>query len=105
MSRLRTAEYIRVAEITARVVRDWIGEVPRFALPPREIALIADLRDIGARLVRNDGARQLLALLIRRCVERTGDAPTVIMLDTALDYVGIAVERVSLSDLGLADRA
>jgi hypothetical protein len=93
--------YERGAEITYRLIRDWPGEVPRFAFPPKEIALLADLRDVGERLARNEGARRLLALLIKRCVERTGNAPTAMMLRVVLEELGIDVEYVSLGELGI----
>lgn len=98
----RDEDYERGAAITYNIVRDWKGEAPRFAFPPKEIALLADLRDIGERLARNEGARKLTALLIKRCVERTGQAPTVMMLRVILDELGIEVEYVSLGELGIA---
>lgn len=76
-------------------------EVPRFAFPPAEIALIADLRDIGEQLARNDSARGLVAELVRWVVERTGEAPTAMMLLMSLEVAEIPIERVALSELGL----
>lgn len=89
------------AELTYKLVRDWTGEAPRFAFPPKEIALDADLRDIGDNLARNDGARELTALLVKRCVERTGQSPTVMMLRVVLEELGIEVEYVALGELGI----
>ena len=83
-------------------MRDWKGEAPRFAFPPKEIVLLADLRDIGERLARNEGARRLLALVIKRCVERTGQAPTAMMLRVVLEELGIEVDQVSLGELGIS---
>lgn len=97
--------YERGAGITFLFVKRWLEdpalEQPRFAFPPKEYALLADLRDIGTRLARNDGARQLVALLIKRCVERTGEAPTAMMLRVVLEQLGHPIEWVSLSALGL----
>jgi hypothetical protein len=93
--------YERGAEITFAIVRDWKGGPPRFAFPPKGVALIADLRDIGQRLARNDAARELVTLLIKRSVERTGHAPTAMMLLVVLEKLGRPIERVSLSELGL----
>lgn len=95
-------DYERGAQITYDVVASWRGAPPLFAFPPKEYALLADLRDIGQRLARNDGARDLLQLLIKRCVERTGQAPTAMMLQVVLETLGHPIERVSLSELGLA---
>lgn len=93
--------YLRGSLVTLAIVSDWTGAPPLFAFPPAEIGLLGDLRDIGARLARNDAARELLALLIAQCVGKTGHAPTAMMLLAALNMTGIAVERVSLSALGL----
>ncbi len=93
--------YKRAAELTYRLVRGWKGETLRFAFPPKEIALIADLRDIGNRLARNDSARSMVALIIKRCVERHGEAPTAMMLRVSLEMAGLPIETVSLSELGL----
>lgn len=93
--------YERGAKITVAIVAGWTGPEPRFAFPPKEIGLIADLSEIGEKLARNNAARELLALLIKRCRERTGQVPTVIMLQVALDMSGIPTETVPLSDLKL----
>ena len=99
---LADESYERGCWITFAVVRGWNGDPPRFAFPPKEYALLADLRDIGQRLARNDSARQLVALLIKRCVERTGNAPTAMMLRVVLEELQHPIETVSLSELGLA---
>lgn len=93
--------YERAAELTYRLVRGWKGETLRFAFPPKEIGLIADLRDIGQRLARNDSARQMVALLVNRCLERHGEAPTAMMLRVALECAGLPIETASLSELGI----
>ncbi|HET7485852.1 MAG TPA: hypothetical protein VFJ64_10830 [Solirubrobacterales bacterium] len=101
MSRDRD-NYNAGAELTWRIVQAWQGERPRFAFPPRNIALIADLRDIGERLARNDAAKKLVALLIDHCVKETGQAPTAMMLRVVLEQSGIPIEYVAPSELGLA---
>jgi hypothetical protein len=97
--------YERGAQLTFLLVREWLGKVverPRFAFPPKDIALIADLRDIGEKLARNDSARELVAHLIECVVNVTGNAPTAMMLRVVLEQLDCAVEYVAPSDLGLA---
>ena len=50
---------------------------------------------------RYKAARELLALLIKRSVEREGNAPTAMMLRVVLEKCGHEIEYVSLSELGL----
>jgi hypothetical protein len=95
-------DYNRSAQLTYEIVRDWDGERPLFAFPPREYALLADLRDIGDKLARNEGARQLVRLLITRCHAATGQAPTAMMLRVVLEELRFPIAWVSLSELGLA---
>jgi hypothetical protein len=91
--------YERGAQITYAIVSTWRGAPPRFAFPPKDVALMADLRDVGDKLARNDAARELVALLIKRCVERTGEAPTAMMLRIVLDMLKIPVEEVAPDEL------
>lgn len=98
----RAESYERGAQIVLNLVRDWSGEPPRFRFPPREIALLADLRDVGQRLALNDGASELVELLVKRCLERTGQAPTALMLRVVLEQLHIPIETVPLSSLGLS---
>jgi len=93
--------YERGCNILLAIVQGWTGEPPRFAFPPKGVVLIADLRGIGDKLCRNDGARHLLAFAIRRCLERTGQAPTSLMLEVVLDVAHVPYERVPLEELGL----
>lgn len=89
------------AELTWRIVQAWQGERPRFAFPPREVALVADLRDCGHILAKNEAATKLVALLIDHGVKETGQAPTAMMLRVVLESVGIPIEYQSLSELGI----
>lgn len=96
--------YDRGATLTFGLVKQWLTtepEKPRFAFPPKEIALLADLRDIGKKLARNDSARRLVDHLIVWVVGATGNAPTAMMLRMVLEVLKQPIERVSLSDLGL----
>ncbi len=94
--------YAKAAELTYRLLLAFRYQEPRFAFPPKEIALIADLRDVAERLARNDSARAVLALVIHHCVKETGQAPTAMMLRICLEEAEIPIETVSLSDLGLS---
>jgi hypothetical protein len=97
------ASYNRGAELTHVIIKEWVasGETPRFAFPPREIALVADLRDIGKRLARNDSALRLVDQLIRVVVHITGSAPTAMMLRVVLEMLDQPIEWVAASELGL----
>ncbi len=90
------------AELTYKLVVAFRDEKPEFQFPPREIALIADLRDCGARLACNPAAVRLVALLIDHCVKETGQAPTAMMLRVCLEEAQIPIKWVSLSELGLS---
>lgn len=92
------------ANLTHALIKKWLrrdGESPRFAFPPKEVALIADLRDVGKNLARNDSARGLVDHLIDQVVFQTGQAPTAMMLLIILEDLGQSVERLSFSELGI----
>jgi hypothetical protein len=74
------------------------GEPPRFALPPMEIGLIASLDHPTLELARNDAAR---VFLVRACACAPEDMATVYMLEAVLEHRGLAIERVSLTELGI----
>jgi hypothetical protein len=87
------------AELTYKLVCAWKEEKPAFSFPPRDVALIADLRDCGELLARNDTARRLVALLIEHCVKETGQAPTAMMLRVSLEMAGVSFDTWSGDDL------
>lgn len=92
------------ANLTHALIKEWLEKVPeppRFAFAPEGVALIADLRDIGAKLAGNDSARALVDHLIDCVVNVTGQAPTAMMLLVILEDLGQPIERVSLTELGL----
>ncbi len=96
------------AKLTHALVKEWLEKVPeppRFAFPPKEVALIADLRDVGPKLARNHSAQQLVDHLIELVVAVTGQAPTAMMLRVILDDLGQPIEWVPLSELGLSPTA
>lgn len=99
--------YNEGAELTFALMKRWFSrlapgeEAPRFAFPPKEIALLADLRDIGKRLARNGPAQRLVDHLIDQVVFATGQAPTAMMLRVMLEELGQPIEWVSCSELGL----
>lgn len=75
---------------------------PEFWFPPREIALLASIADVGKNIARNDAARELIAQLMKECDRRKlNDYPTVMMLLTALDYHGIPFKHVPFEELGI----
>jgi hypothetical protein len=76
---------------------------PRFALPPRELAVIAGVDQVASRIVRNESAAELVELfdLAARFFGGPNNGPTVLMLSAVLEVVGVEVERVSPGELGL----
>lgn len=102
MRRTEQENYNAGAELTYKLVCAFRDEKPEFQFPSPEIALIADLRDCGARLACNPAAVRLVALLIDHCVKETGQAPTAMMLRVCLEEAKIPIKWVSLSDLGLS---
>lgn len=106
---LFTPEYRLCSRLLDAALAKWLevgNPPPRFAFPPDEIGLIADLRAIDDKIVRNDAAE----IFVRIChaigdkVEReTGrpGRPTAIMLRAALRFHRVEVETVSLSHFGI----
>jgi len=99
----REETYELGARLTYALIRDWCKHDarPTFRFPPREYALLADLRDIGDRLAVDDSARRLVKHLVETVVAGTGQAPTAMMLRVILDDLGIPILWVSLEQLGL----
>jgi hypothetical protein len=95
----RRDNYERGAQRLYELVRDWDGEPPRFAFPPKEFALIADLRQVGHQLALNDGARELVRLAITVGLAEFDSVPTTIMR-VVLEMLGRPIEWRSLSELG-----
>ena len=92
--------YAAALRIVHDVVRDWTGPAPLFRFPPQDIALSADLEQVGEHLATNKSARRLLRLLVDRCNTELGHAPTAVMLEAALVHFKIPIVRVSLEELG-----
>lgn len=96
----RRRDYERGCTLTVEVVNRFKPRGPAFAFPPRDIAFIASLADVGEKLARNDVARELVVALLAACV-RLDDAPTVMMLRVALEVAGIPISYVSFEELGI----
>jgi hypothetical protein len=98
--------YKRGAELTYVIVAAWThpGGPPLFAFPPRDYTLLADLRDVGAKLARNESARDLLQRLVDLVVRATGHAPTAMMLRVILEELGHPIEWVPFTELKLGVR-
>lgn len=103
LGRERRDTYELGAQLTHAIVKAWIEKADpvRFAFPPREIALVADLRQVGQKLARNESARQLVDQLNEHVVSVTGHAPTAMMLRVILEDLGVEIEWVPPSELGL----
>lgn len=92
------------AELTYQLVLSWTHPEgpPLFRFPPKDVALLADLRDIGEKLAVNQSARELVAKLILDVVDAAGQAPTAMMLRVCLEETGHPIEWVTLAELGLS---
>lgn len=75
---------------------------PVFRFPPKDVALLADLRDCGEKLAVNQSARDLVAKLVVDVVQATGQAPTAMMLRVILEELAIPIRWVALEELGLS---
>jgi hypothetical protein len=75
----------------------------RFAFPPKEIALVAGLDQIGARLARSEDAHAFIRLVVDRiwAGEHRAKIPTANMLARVLEVRGIAIQRVPLAEIGI----
>lgn len=106
---LRRQRYQFCADALVDLVREWLKRYPerplKFALPPRDIGIIGTVDQLGPRMVRSPGA-----LMFLKGVEEAWhespirlDAPSIFMLQYALEANGVAIERVSLAELGLVE--
>jgi hypothetical protein len=95
--------YEKGAELTYQIVLAWTHPEgpPLFAFPPKDFAVLADLRDVGEKLARNESARQLLNSLIVQVVGGCGEAPTAMMLRVCLEKAGHPIKWVPLAELQL----
>jgi hypothetical protein len=91
------------ADLMGQFIMFELADVPMFAMPPKEIALIASIDEIGEYLVRNDSARELVGMLVREFKGRKQvDCPTVMILRACLDMYGIPINYVSsFEELGI----
>lgn len=97
------AGYTATCEMTDELVRRARGAGPRFRFPPRKVALLASVADVGARLAQNQAALDLVAELIAETGRRKlGDYPTIMMLRATLELNGIPIKFVPLAELGLS---
>ncbi len=104
-----SASYVTMVQHMTFALRKWIelGEKPAFALPPKEIGIIAPLEgQLAGCIARNGSARAFLTFCgqIGKRVQKElgGDGTvTVMMLAIVLEQCGVEPERVALEDLGL----
>jgi len=102
----RGDDYNAGANLTYEIVGAYKIRAPRFRFPPRDIALIASIADVGDNLAVNTAARDLVAFLIAECDRRKlGDYPTVMMLRTCLEMHRVEIDFVPFEDLGIAGGA
>jgi hypothetical protein len=88
----------------AAVLRLWLetgGASPIFALPFKEIGLIASLEgELADRIARNDAAKHLMKVF-QGLASTPEELPTVMMLEGVLKWCDVTPLRVPLVDLGL----
>lgn len=102
---MKTGEdgYRETCEMTMDVVERAKSSGPKFRFPPRDVALIASISDVGGRLAENTAAAELLAALEAETLRRKlADFPTAMMLRGALELTGIPIRFVSLEEFGLS---
>lgn len=98
-----SAGYDATCAMTDELVRRFKATGPKFVFPPRNIALIASVIDVGVKLAQNGAARDLVAELIAETRRRKiCDYPTVMMLRTTLELNGIPIKFVPLDKLGFS---
>jgi hypothetical protein len=98
-------EYTRGAETHFALFRRFVNpdDPPRFALLPKEIALLASLDDqgLGHRLARNETAHRLIDAFFELASREEIEPPTYMMLRSFVAAVGMHAESISLAELGL----
>lgn len=93
--------YIKTVEALDGIVRASLecGYLPHFRMPPKGIALVAGLDQIGHRLAVNDDAHAIIALALEGVpIQKVA---TVTMLAVVLEKNEVEVEYVGLSELGI----
>lgn len=90
------------AELTFRVLERFKMFGPEFQFPPREIALLASVADVGKYLARNETARVVIRELMGECDRlKLGDYPTAMMLLVCLEEHDIPIKWVPFDSLGI----
>lgn len=102
-TRAASDNYELGAQLTYQAIMLWTHAEgpPVFRFPPKNVALLADLRDCGEKLAVNQSARDLVAKLVTEVVAATGQAPTAMMLRVILEELAISIHWVEIAELGL----
>jgi hypothetical protein len=98
----KQGSYDEGANLTYELVGRFKAFAPLFAMPPKEIALLASLADVGKTLARNGAAHWLVDELLTECDRRRlSDYPTVMMLRITLEMHNIPIMVVPFAELGI----
>lgn len=102
----RVDAYAQALELLAEDFKAWALHnprgAPRFRLAPKGVMVVAPLGAVP-RVCGNADARACVEYLVTTSRTRFGPErePSVFMLDVVLEHLGLDVERVGLSELGL----
>lgn len=90
-------------QLTYRVLERFKIFVPEFQFPPRDVALIASIADVGKYIARNETARVVLRELMAECDRlKLPDYPTAMMLRVCLEELDIPIKWLeTVADLGI----
>lgn len=94
-------DYAAGAEMMLDIVGRFRELEPLFALPPKNVALIASVLEVGRYIARNQAARTMLLAVASETHRRSLPEPTVMMLRVALEHHGIEPLYVPLASLGI----
>jgi hypothetical protein len=99
------ADYELAGQLTFRVLERFKMFGPEFQFPPKEIAFIASIADVGKHLARNATAHAVIRELISECDRlKLCDYPTTMMLRVCLEDLDIPIKWVPFDELGIAVR-
>lgn len=103
--RLVDDAYIAAVSALVEDLRAWLAvtpRAPRFRMAPVGMMIVAPISALKA-ICANPEAVDCVDHLVRVTAARSGPEhePTVFMLSVVLEHLGIPVERVSLTKLGL----
>jgi hypothetical protein len=75
------------------------GQLPRFAMPPKGVAILGCIDEVADIVAKDDAARQLVDLFCAIGVKiRPNGQPTILMLNAVLDAIELPYEVAPVAD-------